>query len=173
MAAADADGALSALPSGSTVLLQQEVPQAATRRALEIGKARGLRTILNTAPFLETTPEIAAMAEIVIANETEFELLGSKRAAGQTMIVTLGPDGARAITDQGEVAVPALKVTPVDTTGAGDTFCGYLADGLDRGLTLDDAMRRAAAAGSIACTRAGAQPSIPYADEVTRSLGSR
>jgi ribokinase len=173
MSPADADNALSVLPAGATLLLQQEVPQAATRRALDIGRTRGLRTILNTAPFLETTPEVAAMAEIVIANETEFELLGGRRAAGQTMIVTLGAEGARAITDQGEIAVPALKVTPVDTVGAGDTFCGYLAEGLDRRLSLKDAMRRAAVAGSLATTRPGAQPSIPQADEVARSLGSR
>ena len=75
VSAADADAALGALPSGAVLVLQQEVPQAATRRALEIAKARGLRSILNTAPFLTTTPEVAPLATILVANETEFALL--------------------------------------------------------------------------------------------------
>ena len=59
--------------------------------------------------------------------------------------------------------MPALKVTPVDTVGAGDTFVGYLAAGLDAGLDLEAAMRRAAKAASLACLKPGAQPAIPYA----------
>ena len=86
----------------------------------------------------------------------------------QTIIVTLGPDGARAATPEGSFAVPALKVTPIDTVGAGDTFVGYLAAGLDAGLALDAAMRRAATAASLACLAPGAQPAIPTADEVDR-----
>ena len=86
----------------------------------------------------------------------------------QTIIVTLGPDGARAVTAEGEtIAVPALKVTPVDTVGAGDTFVGYLAAGLDAGLPLEAAMTRAAKAASLACLKPGAQP----ADSVRRRGG--
>jgi ribokinase len=180
VSAADADAALGALPSGAVLVLQQEVPQAATRRALEIAKARGLRSILNTAPFLATTPEVARLATILVANETEFALLcGGKtepldalmrdwaQKHKQTIIVTLGPDGARAVTAEGEaIAVPALKVTPIDTVGAGDTFVGYLAAGLDAGLSLAAAMTRAAKAASLACLKPGAQPAVPYAAEV-------
>ena len=57
-------------------------------------------------------------------------------------------------------------MTPVDTVGAGDTFVGYLAAGLDAGLSLEAAMRRAAKAASLACLKPGAQPAIPYAAEV-------
>jgi ribokinase len=67
--------------------------------------------------------------------------------------------------------VPALKVTPVDTVGAGDTFCGYLAAGLDGGLTLKEAMARAAVAASLACLKPGAQPAIPTAAEVAARIG--
>ena len=89
------------------------------------------------------------------------------RAHDQTVIVTLGGDGARAATADGKrIVVPALTVTPVDTVGAGDTFCGYLAAGLDSGLDLEAAMRRAAVAASLACLKPGAQPAIPYAGEV-------
>ena len=180
VSSADADAALSALPAGAVLVLQQEVPQGATRRALEIAKARGLRSILNTAPFLPTTPEVAPLASILVANETEFALLcGGKTEPldglmrdwasthKQTIIVTLGPDGAKAVTAEDEaIAVPALAITPVDTVGAGDTFVGYLAAGLDGGLSLEAAMTRAAKAASLACLKPGAQPAVPWAKEV-------
>jgi ribokinase len=184
MSPADADTALAGLGIGSVLMLQQEIPQAATERALELAKAQGVVSILNTAPFLPTTASVAERASIVIANETEFELLTGAgldrldaamadwaRAQNQTVIVTLGGEGARAATPEGSFSVPALKVEPVDTVGAGDTFCGYLAAGLDRGLGLEEAMRRAAVAASLACLKPGAQPAVPFADEVKRARG--
>jgi len=184
MSVADADAALEGLGIGSVLMLQQEIPQAATSRALELAKAQGVVSILNTAPFLPTTAAVAELASIVIANETEFQLLTGAgldrldaamaewaKAQNQTVIVTLGPDGARAATPEGSFAVPALKVEPVDTVGAGDTFCGYLAAGLDRGLGLEEAMRQAAVAASLACLKPGAQPSIPFVAEVEKARG--
>lgn len=184
MSAADADAALEGLGIGSVLMLQQEIPQAATARALELAKARGVVSILNTAPFLPTTKAVAEQASIVIANETEFELLTGAgldrldaamadwaKTQNQTVIVTLGGDGARAATPEGSFSVPAFKVEPVDTVGAGDTFCGYLAAGLDRGLGLEEAMRRAAVAASLACLKPGAQPSVPFSDEVEKARG--
>jgi ribokinase len=183
MTAADADKALSGV-SGGIMLVQQEIPQAATERALELGRAQGITTILNTAPFLETTPTIAPKAAILIANETEFALLTASgmteldAAMGdwaakhhQTVIVTLGGDGARAVTAEGRrISVAALPIKPVDTVGAGDTFCGYLAAGLDAGLDLEAAMKRAAVAASLACLKPGAQPAIPMADAVEKAM---
>ena len=175
----DATRSLSALSVGDTLLVQQEVPQAATRRALEIAREKGARSILNTAPFLPDTAKLAPLADIVVANETEFSLLtgrpigeldGAMRdwvnRTGRTIVVTLGPEGARARTPDGPVAVPAHKVKPVDTVGAGDTFCGYLAAGLDAGYPLEAALRRAAVAGSLACLTPGAQPAIPMKADV-------
>lgn len=181
--AEDADTALANV-SGGVLLLQQEVPQAATERALDIAREKGLTAILNTAPFLETTKAVAHKATILIANETEFALLTGRgiedldaamadwaRQHSQTVIVTLGGEGARAATADGKtISVPALKVTPVDTVGAGDTFCGYLAAGLDAGLDLEAAMKRAAVAASLACLKPGAQPAIPYAADVAGAM---
>ncbi len=174
---ADAEAALAGMKPGDVLLLQQEIPQAATQRALELAKAQGVVSILNTAPFLADTPAMAAQAAIVVANETEFALLAGDgpleatmddwaRRHGQTIIVTLGGEGARAATPERSFTVPALAITPVDTVGAGDTFCGYLAAGLDAGLTLEPAMQRAARAASLACLKPGAQPAIPLAAEV-------
>lgn len=181
--AADADAALGSLPPGSIVMLQQEIAQAATERALDIARANGLVAILNTAPYLETTPALAPKAAILVANETEFELLSGRgideldaamtdwaAAHDQTLIVTLGGDGAKAVVDGKLIHVPALPIKPIDTVGAGDTFCGYLAAGLDAGLDLEAAMRRAAVAASLACLKPGAQPAIPMADEVEAAI---
>jgi len=69
--------------------------------------------------------------------------------------------------------VPAPTITPVDTTGAGDSFCGTLAAALARGMTVVEAVHESVHAGSIAATRPGAQPSMPTAAEVARSMGAR
>ncbi|MDB5537342.1 MAG: ribokinase [Devosia sp.] len=182
--AADADAALGGLAAGSVVMLQQEIPQAATERALDLGRERGLVSILNTAPYLDSTPSVAHKASILVANETEFQLLSGRgmdelEAAmldwsakhDQTVIVTLGGDGAKAATKGELFHVHALPIKPIDTVGAGDTFCGYLAAGLDAGLDLKAAMKRAAVAASLACLKPGAQPAIPMAAEVETALG--
>ena len=179
VSAEDADRTLAGLTANDTILLQQEIPQAATRRALDIAREKGARSVLNTAPFLPDTPEMAKLADITVANETEFALLSGRpieeldaamdewvAKTGRTIVVTLGPDGARAASPDGKFSVPAHKVTPVDTVGAGDTFCGYLAASLDAGMVLEKAMRRAAVAGSLACLNPGAQPAIPMAKDV-------
>jgi ribokinase len=181
--AAKAEAALAGLRRGDILMLQQEVPAACTDRALDLAKDKGVVSILNTAPFLPTTLASARKAAIVIANETEFALLCGGRtepldglmaewvkATGNTIIVTLGPDGAKAASPDGTVSVPAMKVDPVDTVGAGDTFCGYLAAGLDARLKLADAMHRAAVAASLACLKPGAQPSIPMSDDVEAAM---
>jgi len=183
MTAAHAEAALGNLPRGAVVMLQQEIPQEATERALDLARQRGLVSILNTAPFLPTTRALAPKASMLVANETEFALLSGRgieeldaamqdwaKANDQTVIVTLGPDGAKAATPEGLIHVPAMKVTPVDTVGAGDTFCGYLAAGLDAGLDLEASMRRAATAASLACLKQGAQPAIPYAKDVDAAV---
>lgn len=174
----EANAALAGLGQGDVLMLQQEIPQAATERALDLARTQGVMTVLNTAPFLETTASLATKASIVIANETEFALLAGDaepletlmsawaKAHDQTIIVTLGPDGARAATPDAFISVPAMPVVPIDTVGAGDTFCGYLGAGLDAGLDLEAAMKRAAVAASLACLKPGAQPAIPSADEV-------
>ncbi|MBN9273120.1 MAG: ribokinase, partial [Mesorhizobium sp.] len=125
-------------------------------------------------------------ADYVVANETEFDLYaeamslkGADRPArmrdfaaqtGRTIVVTLGGDGVLAATPTDFLQVAALKITPVDTVGAGDTFCGYLAAGLSTGLGLEQALARAAAAGSLACLKPGAQPAIPLAADVEQAM---
>lgn len=178
--------AVSSSQPGDILMLQLEVPAASVKAALQAAKAQGVRTVLNTAPLTAEAAELATLADIVIANETEFELLVGREAltseereemllemhkdTGQILIITLGAEGVVAAEGGSLHRTKGLKIEPVDTVGAGDTFCGYLAASLDAGLALGEALRRAAVAGSLACLKAGAQPSIPDAGEVAAAL---
>lgn len=177
-----AEAAVNAMNEGDILMLQLEVPVEAVERALAGARAKGITSILNLAPLIPDAPRLGRLADIVIANETEFERLagqedmsaGDREAAlerlhaetGQTLIVTLGGDGVIAIRDGQIARAQGLVIEPVDTVGAGDTFCGYFAASLDEGLDFNSALRRAAVAGSLACLKPGAQPSIPLAAEV-------
>jgi ribokinase len=174
------------LAAGDLVLLQHEIPLQTVEAALEAARAAGALTLLNTAPFHAEAAKFLEKADYVVANETEFDLYGEALAlrgrdrparmksfaekTGRTIIVTLGGEGVLAATPDAFLKVEALRITPVDTVGAGDTFCGYLAASLASGLALEDALRRAAAAGSLACLKPGAQPSVPLASEVAAAL---
>lgn len=181
-----AKDAVSRSVEGDFLMLQLEVPVASVRAALEAAKARSVRSVLNTAPLIPEAAELARLADIVIANETEFErlvgrdnlsasereemLLSMHGDTGQTLIITLGADGVIAAEGGSLHRTKGLKIEPIDTVGAGDTFCGYLAASLDAALPFADALRRAAVAGSLACLKSGAQPSIPEAAEVDQAL---
>lgn len=168
--------------SGGHLLLQQEIPLGTVKAALDAARESGTVSLLNIAPWRDEAADLLPLADIVIANETEFDLAAGKlklkgsnrdermadfaRVTGRTVIVTLGAEGLRVATPEARFAVPAYPVKPVDTTGAGDTFCGYLAAGLDMGLDLKTACQRAATAASFACLKPGAQPAIPFAGEL-------
>src|SRR5205085_2097776 len=118
------------------------------------------------------------LTDVIVLNETELDTYASaggdhaKRARkqisrdGQTVIVTLGAAGACAVTATEAFTVPARTVSVVDTTGAGDTFCGVLAASLSDGRTMGEAMARANAAAAVSVTRAGAGLSAPTLAEL-------
>lgn len=171
---------------GDYLLVQLETPEPAVEAALDAARAKGVVTVINIAPLTPRAAELSRKADIVIANETEFELLADRNRLdaderiaalkrldaerGQTIIVTLGAEGVVAIREGRLYRAEGLEIEPVDTVGAGDTFCGYFAASLESGLPFERALRRAAVAGSLACTKAGAQPSIPLAADVDAAL---
>ena len=181
-----ARAAVEAMSPGDVLMLQLEVPAAAVEAALQAAKAKGVSSILNTAPLTAEAARLAKLADVVITNETEFELLTGRAdlqpakredalqkmnaQTGQTFIITLGAEGVIAARDGRLHRAQGLAIQPVDTVGAGDTFCGYLAAGLDSGLAFGEALHRAAVAGSLACLQPGAQPSIPTETEVAGHL---
>ena len=182
----EARAAVAGMKRGDTLMVQMEIPADAIAAGLAAAKEKGVTSVVNVAPFTPDARRLAETADVVIANETEFELFCGKRALDaeareaemvrinretkQTLIVTLGADGAVAVRDGNLHRAKGLKIEPVDTVGAGDTFCGYFAAALDRGLKFEVALRRAAIAGSLACMKAGAQPSIPFDRDVRKHL---
>jgi ribokinase len=175
------------LQRGDTLLLQMEVPFGESLAAAQAARQAGARTLLSLAPYMAVATEDVEPFDVLIVNEHETaDLAGhlglptgdaAQTAAalagrlGRTVIATLGAAGAIAAVGDGVIRVPALAVTPVDTTGAGDVFSGVLAALLDEGADLQTAMARAAVAGSLACMKAGAQPSFPTRAEIEAAVG--
>lgn len=181
----DAASMLTDIGPDDILLCQQEVPAPSVVAALRFAHNQGAKTILNIAPVSADTPQLAELADIIIANETEFAgLTGSRvvedqlesalaayaRHNGKIIIMTLGEQGAMAADGVEIVRAPSLKVEAIDAVGAGDTFCGYLAQALTEGKPLSVALTFASAAGALACTRRGAQPAIPTRSEVDQAL---
>jgi ribokinase len=171
-----------ALCAGTVLLMQMEVPAADVAALVQRAKARGARVVLNLAPPGDLPLAALRALDLLVVNEHEAAVLagrlgcggdaaGLRGTLGVDVVVTRGEAGAEAATAAGPLRVPAFPVTPVDTTGAGDCWCGVLCAGLDRGLGLEAAMRRASAAAAIACTRPGAAAAMPLAAETEALLG--
>lgn len=168
LAAADVVASASA---ASVVLAQLEVPIDTVHAALAAARAAGATTILNPAPAQQLSAALIALCDVIIPNEHEAEILGGVDAlfdlGAKAVVVTLGSRGARLCTPDGtRTMVPAFAVTPVDTTAAGDAFCGAFAAAISRGTSMIEALRFAAAGAGLTTTRAGAVPSIPHRAEI-------
>jgi len=171
------------------IVLQQEIPAASNRTALELAAKHGRPAMLNYAPAQDLSLKPDAAVHALIVNETEAAaLLGvtlepedrdsaarlavSLREAGghRFVIVTLGRAGAVFADESGSGRVDAFSVEATDTTAAGDTFCGALAVALGEGKPPGDAMRFASAAAALSVTKVGAQPSIPTRSQIDALL---
>ena len=162
----------------SVVLAQLEVPIAAVTRAFIDAKQAGATTILNLAPAptLALPAELLAATDVLIANESETALFEALHEPAQTAeiirIRTEGVGGSTAYFRDGTTNhVPAFSVAVVDSTGAGDAFAGVFAAAAARGATYELAMREGNAAGALACTISGAQPSLPTANAIANFIG--
>ena len=169
--------------AGEVVLVQHEIPAEVVAAAVLRTREQGGTVVLNPAPARPVAPEVLAAVDVLVPNLGELAtLLGAERPAGPdgaralleraalpcgAVVVTLGADGAL-VKQPGRPAVhlPAPVVDVVDTVGAGDTFCGALADSLARGADLLAAAERAVRAASLAVTGLGAQSSMPSAAQL-------
>ncbi len=160
----------------AVVLAQLEVSIATVTAGFRAARAAGAITLLNPAPAAELPPDLLAMCDIMVPNEHEVELLGGvdelRRSGVATVIVTRGGHGVDVHTPTRTWHQPPYPVEVVDTTGAGDAFCGALAARLSAGASLDEAVRWAAAAGALATTRLGAVPAQPRSAEISALLGA-
>lgn len=175
-----------AIEESNIVITQFETPMDMSIEAFKLAKKHDKLTILNPAPAREIDDELLKYTDIIIPNETEAELLtnievkdlySGKRAAEEffkkgvkCVIITLGEKGAAVITKENSEIVPAYKVEAIDTTAAGDSFIGALSSIIDaENLNFEDikaAVKFGNKVSSIAVQRKGAQPSIPYLNEV-------
>jgi ribokinase len=186
----DVDSAAEAIRTASVFLTQLELPLDTVERGLQIAREAGVPTILNPAPAPATPlpASLIGLADYLIPNETEAALLTglpvetveqAKAAAAallasgaRNVILTLGARGALVATGDGSTTlVPSFTAGPVlETTGAGDAFCGGFATALAEGQSLLDAVRFGCATAGISVTRAGTAPSMPHRHEIESLL---
>lgn len=186
LTADDMDDSAPLLQEADALLLQLEVPLPAIKRAAAIAAEAGVLVILNPAPAPEQPlPEsLLGHVSILVPNETEASALTGRDDPLEavaalhdfgvaTVVLTQGATGALVAQEDGVERVPAFPVSPVDTTAAGDAFVGALAVALIEGQPLNQAARFAAAAGALAATKAGAQPSLPWRDQLLAFVAER
>lgn len=185
MTVSDIDSVADIIKSSGILLLQLEIPMDAVVHAAEIAYNAGVQVVLNPAPAAVLPAELLKCVSILIPNETEASAISgidinnfetaaaaAERLKGvgvREVIITMGSRGS-VVCDGDCTFVPAVKVNAVDTTAAGDTFCGGVCVALSEGKDLLEAVKFATAASSIAVQRPGAQDSIPNRCEVDKLL---
>lgn len=178
----DVSSAKAAIGSAAVVLTQLETPVEAAGSALALARASGAITILNPAPVRPLPDSVLSLIDILTPNETEARILAGKppnahvepesvarelmKRGVKNVVMTLGEKGALWISASGQKHVPAVPVTPVDTTGAGDSFNAGLAVALANGESIEDAIRFGTITGAMAVTKEGVIPSLPRRAEV-------
>lgn len=185
---AEIDAATHSIADADVLLLQLETPIAVSEYATAIAKAHDTTVILNPAPAQPLPDSLLVYVDILTPNQSEAELLSEMKvsnheeahraaevlrtrmvdAASTAVILTLGEQGALMLTATESEHVSALSVDAVDTTGAGDAFCGALATALASGEMLQAAVKFANAAGAAATTVTGATPSMPTRTKIDR-----
>ena len=163
------------LPSARVLLLQLEIPLPSVVSVARRAADDGVLVVLNPAPAVDLPADLLAACSVVVPNEHEVELIGGVDAVVEqgvrTVIVTRGAEGVSIHSSEGRLDQPAFPVDPVDTTGAGDAFCGALGARLAAGDDVAAAVAFAAAAGALATTRHGAVPSLPRRSDIDAVLG--
>ncbi len=173
----------------NVLLMQMEVPPEENWTLIKRAHERGCKTILNLAPAIQIPQSALEKLDYLIVNQIEAkqmaEMLGIKiegnvqklatalsRQGDLNCIITMGPQGAVACSKKGDIiSVPTIKIeNVVDTTGAGDAYCGTFAAAIHSGLGLVQAMQKASIAGSLACMKRGAQNSFPYLGDIDDKL---
>jgi ribokinase len=166
------------------VLTQLETPVEAAEAALARGRRQGAVTILNPAPVRPLPESVLRLVDVLTPNQSEAKVLTGRspetavapeevardllRAGVKNVVMTLGEQGALVVTPASAKRVPAITVTPVDTTGAGDAFNAGLATALASGESLESAVEFAVITGGLAVTKEGVIPSLPKREEVVR-----
>jgi ribokinase len=178
------------LEPASVLLLQLEIPVRTCVVAANAARDAGATVVLNAAPVTQPNDDdlnaLLNLTDVLIVNENEAMSLGAQTVTDKegwlafaaafsarrslAVVVTLGEDGAVAAEDGSAFAVPAYRIDAIDSTGAGDAFCGAVATALAEKRALREAVERGCAAGALATTAVGAQAALPRIDDIERLL---
>ncbi len=173
----DVESVSDAIAKCVVLVLQNEIPSETNAAALRIAQERNVKTVYNPAPFRPLDDDVLGMSDYLVMNKSEFRSLSGtddvekgceeliSKGVG-TAIVTLGKDGCYYTDGRCSGTIPAPRTETMDTSGAGDTFVGYLAALLSEGRPLEDSIKLAVKAASLSCTRRGAMDGIPSIDEL-------
>lgn len=178
--------------AADVVLLQLELPLPTVQAARALARRRGCKVVLDPAPAPRSVPADLCEVDVISPNVSEAEIITGKHAdegdervdklvaadliacGAKAAVLKLGQRGSLVMCADGEIAsVRPYKVKIVDTTAAGDAFTASLAVGIARGLSPHESARIANAAGALACTKFGAQPSMPTAEEIQMLMGDQ
>ena len=174
----DVDSVADVIRSADYLILQLEIPVESVLRAAKIAHEAGVYVILNPAPACHLPDELFGYISLITPNQTESALLSGvgdnldaaveklMQLGVKDVVVTLGSKGSLVISEGTRTLVPSLKVKAVDTTAAGDTFCGALCVALSEGCSLVDAARFATKASALTVQKMGAQDSIPFRSDI-------
>ena len=174
----DIDSVADVIRGAGYLILQLEIPVESVLRAAKIANEAGVYVILNPAPACPLPEELFSYVSLITPNQTESALLsgveddldgavaGLMKMGVKDVIVTLGSKGSLVITGGEKTLVPSQKVKAVDTTAAGDTFCGALCVALSEGKSLVEAAQFATKASALTVQKMGAQDSIPYRSDI-------
>lgn len=177
-----AAGALGGAAGGDWLMMQGNLPLAATQAALAAARAAGVRTMLNPAPVRWPASELWPLCDVAVVNQTEAKAFTSTAepiaalerlvaAGARTAVVTLGAEGVRWLSDAGPGARRAEHVTAIDATGAGDSFCGTLCGALAAGASFPLAIEAATRAAAISVARPGTHASFLTREEAQAIFG--
>lgn len=180
------DRAMPVIDAANIIIMQYEILAETIKYVFEIAATRGIPILWNFAPARPFDLSYIGKTSILVVNETEAAFLSGQEVdtdeqveqaaaklrgmGAKLVIITLGRRGAFALSKDEKVFIPAFKVKAIDTTSAGDVFCGSLAVAISEGKALTDAIRFANAASALCVTRMGAQPSAPYRKEIDEFL---
>jgi ribokinase len=180
------DEALPVFDEAAMIVMQYEIPEETIQYVIDVANRKKIPVLWNCAPARAFDLSYIPKINILVLNEVEAGFLAQMEVKDENdaaiaaekliqkgvekVIITLGSKGAFVITKDEKVKVSAFKVDAVDTTAAGDTFCGSLAVVLAEGKPLKDSLRFASAAAAISVTRMGAQPSAPTRKEIDKFL---
>ena len=174
----DVDSVADVIRSADYLILQLEIPVESVLRAAKIAHEAGVYVILNPAPACHLPDELFGYISLITPNQTESALLSGiednldaaverlMQLGVKDVVVTLGSKGSLVISEGAKTLVPSLKVKAVDTTAAGDTFCGALCVALSEGCSLVDAAGFATKASALTVQKMGAQDSIPFRSDI-------